>query len=314
MLRLISPETVLVNTAGWERAPRLMRFKAIPKSERFGVGEGIGRALRALLTPSDARDALGAATATAAGLAKPCPVICLEKPYLQGFAAGYGGAVPSAAPRFVLLLANGGDEPTTPAMCACLARLPSLVGCFCTNCTRQLDPLLFRPLPIGILGILGAEDLVNAARTAALPWVKRDRRLLVAPMSSNSRLRRGYLEVLSRPEYRELVCIVSDRLPLSEFLALMGRHQSVLSPPGKGYDCYRTWQVLGVGSVPLVVRDDAFDYDQFFRNAGAAYIPRPEELSPDVLSQVLGGLKDPVVCAKVLEVEHWRREWEALLD
>jgi hypothetical protein len=44
----------------------------------------------------------------------------------------------------------------------------------------------------------------------------------------------------------------------------MAECQFVVSPPGRGYDCYRTWEALAVGCVPIVlssVNDDF--YKQF---------------------------------------------------
>ena len=58
---------------------------------------------------------------------------------------------------------------------------------------------------------------------------------------------------------RALVHIVTARLELEDFLRLISRHKAVLSPPGRGYDCCRTWQAVAVGTVPLVVNDAAFD-------------------------------------------------------
>jgi hypothetical protein len=51
----------------------------------------------------------------------PPPVLCIEKPYLQGFVAGFVAPAPAKeAPPFVLLLANGGDAPATQALCTVL--------------------------------------------------------------------------------------------------------------------------------------------------------------------------------------------------
>lgn len=64
-------------------------------------------------------------------------------------------------------------------------------------------------------------------------------------------------------------------------LSLLG----ALSPPGRGYDCGRTWQVLAVGSVPLVLNDDRFD--QRLHAAGPQWMPPAEQLSPELLATIL---------------------------
>merc|ERR1712228_1150724 len=109
---------------------------------------------------------------------------------------------------------------------------------------------------------------------------------------NNNRLRAEYLTVLSRQEYGDMVHIVHDRLDLESFLTLLSRHQSVLSLPGRGYDCCRTWQTIAVGSVPLVFNDAKFD-QRLHHDTGPRYIPSVDELSPTSLAIVLAGLGDP---------------------
>jgi hypothetical protein len=41
---------------------------------------------------------------------------------------------------------------------------------------------------------------------------------------------------------------------LPEYYALLGRSKFVLSPPGRGWDCYRTYEALAMGAVPIVRR------------------------------------------------------------
>ncbi|CAE8596070.1 unnamed protein product, partial [Polarella glacialis] len=156
--------------------------------------------------------------------------------------------------RFVLLALNGGDEPLTCDMQARLAQLPCLKACFGNNLHQPQDGHFFRPMPIGIT----AESLLYRVKIAARPWEERDSRLLIAPMRMNNRLRGRYMEVLSSPCYSHIVRIVAGRLTHEEFLVLLSEHQSVLSPPGRGYDCGRTWQALAVGTVPLVVNEETW--------------------------------------------------------
>ena len=54
--------------------------------------------------------------------------------------------------------------------------------------------------------------------------------------------RTAYIETLGRAEYRHLVRVERGRLALEDFLRLISEHQATLSPPGRGFDCFRTWQ------------------------------------------------------------------------
>merc|ERR1712232_1269475 len=127
--------------------------------------------------------------------------------------------------------------------------------------------------------------------SAAKPWQERGKRLLVTPMQA-TRLRTQYLEVLSVPEYRHLVYVVKESVSFEEFLRLLSQHQSTLSPPGKGFDCFRTWQALALGTVPLVV--DQFGFDpRLYADNGPVCVPSPDALTPEKLSDLLESLRDP---------------------
>lgn len=75
------------------------------------------------------------------------------------------------------------------------------------NLKTQRDLKRFRPLPIGTTQRAREEPALLAAAESAMPWAKRDKRLLVAPMSlKGSRLRQEYIEV-SEYELRQNVLI-----------------------------------------------------------------------------------------------------------
>ena len=83
------------------------------------------------------------------------------------------------------------------------------------------------------------------------------------------------------------VCLLSSTArtfaPLASSVATSGSVQpamcctateSTLSPPGRGYDCFRTWQALAVGTVPLVPEDPA--YDARLLELGQRRLPPPK--------------------------------------
>ena len=102
------------------------------------------------------------------------------------------------------------------------------------------------------------------------------------------------------------------RLALEDFLRLISEHQATLSPPGRGFDCFRTWQALALGTVPLVVDSGSFDA-RLLHGTGPQLITSPDELTPDSLGALLAGLSDPAPHAPHVEMAHWRRVWEAAL-
>jgi len=288
-LNTIMVEAYLANSDSWEYSPALKRYRGIPK-HWYEVGEAYGR------------------NACSALSSKGTPaVICVEKPYLDGF---IDGAVTTIAVPFVLLAVNGGDAPVTASVQDRIVALPGFRACFAMNLhahTRES----FHPLPVGFCRPHN-ESAMRQCKASALPWEHRDRRLLVPPMKDNNRLRKRYIEVLSGPEYSDLVHIVKAKVPVESFYTLLSEHQSILSPPGQGYDCTRTWQAIGVGSVPLVVDDPTFD-QRLHTETGAVHIPLPDQLSPECLKQLLSTLRDPAAYADKIEVGHWKAMWQSHL-
>ena len=76
--------------------------------------------------------------------------------------------------------------------------------------------------------------------------------------------------LLETEPFRELVQLL-DRLPFQDYLEELGRHHYVLSPPGKGYDCTRTWEAVAMGCVPLILRDETFDLSSLERPQSRTY-------------------------------------------
>lgn len=287
-LKMIDIDRYLAHSDSWPYVPTLRRYREIPKTKKQRIAEELGKYVGATLTE------MGKGA-----------VICVEKPYLDGFVHGLGLTIDVP---FVLLAVNGGDVPLTHALQDQIMELRHLKACFANNLHSPRDSHLFHPMPIGVNG----EPYLHRDRSSALPWVQRDRRLLVPPMRNTNRLRPQYVEVLSGQEYRDIVHIVSERLELESFLALLSQHQSVLSPPGRGYDCTRTWQAIAAGAVPLVVDDVTFD-QRLHSLAGPKYIPRPEELSPTILEEILAALSDPAEYSEQIEVLYWKDLWYSYL-
>lgn len=292
----ITVETFWSRTDSWRHSPKLCRYRELRKEERFQVAKAYGQRVGVALTERG----------------EPA-VVGVELPYLDGFVEGVHSTL---SVPFIFLALSGGDEPVTAEQQQRIAALPQLRACFAHNLHAPRDTDTFHPMPLGLPPFREAnttlELLLSHVLNCSPPWVERDCRLLLPPMRRTNRLRKQYAEVLSGEAYRDLVHVVNRHLSLQDFLQLLGGHKAVLSPPGRGYDCFRTWQAIAVGTVPLVVADAAFD-GRLFEAAGPAYIPRPADLRPELLRALLSELDDPAPCAHRLDVNYWRSAWEASL-
>ena len=221
-IRHVALEAYVARSIAWPHVPKLQTYRALlgkRSDERHDVAEQFAVQLSAAVDQSDAS----------------CAVLCIEKPYIGGFVRGYRRA--GSGRPFVLLAINGGDTPVTAEMQAELLSLPGLRACYAHNlhtppsaqAAERMHPLPLGALPLGSLPL--GDAWLREAREGAAPWARRDRRLLVAPMKLNSRLRERYLEVLRRPEYSPLVRVLSERLPLPEFLEVCACARDALRAP-----------------------------------------------------------------------------------
>lgn len=48
--------------------------------------------------------------------------------------------------------------------------------------------------------------------------------------------------------------ILDNLIPWNEYIKELEEYKFCLSPPGRGIDCYRTWEALKVGSIPIVLK------------------------------------------------------------
>jgi hypothetical protein len=53
-----------------------------------------------------------------------------------------------------------------------------------------------------------------------------------------------------------------ENVPYEEYKKDLSEHMFVLSPPGNGMDCFRTWESIYCGSVPIVLRNKWYEHFQ----------------------------------------------------
>jgi hypothetical protein len=102
------------------------------------------------------------------------------------------------------------------------------------------------PMPLGI----DRRDVGKMAESVRLPWAQRDI-LLYVNMSPRFASRR---KLLAQFADQQTWARIEGGLSMREFFADVGRSRFVLSPPGRAWDCYRTYEALAMGAVPIVLR------------------------------------------------------------
>lgn len=95
---------------------------------------------------------------------------------------------------------------------------------------------------------------------------------------------------------------VYDRINLDQYYRAIGNSKFVLSPPGNGLDCHRTWEAMLMGAVP-VVRSSGLD--PLFSNIPAVIVKNWSFLTNHLLDQYQHSVDDRSVPV-VLYARYWR--------
>lgn len=175
----------------------------------------------------------------------PGSTIFLKTDYLDRFFNELHPLIPC---RYILITHNG-DAPVPRGFDAMLDD-EKLIAWFGQNVENCSHPKL-HPLPIGINNKYWAQG-----NTAVFDEVRNN--LAAYPKSIFL-----YMNFSLHTYYRERsfvyglfanqpFCVSSGSKDLFAYLIDLAKSQFVLSPRGNGVDCHRTWEILYMGSIPIV--------------------------------------------------------------
>lgn len=160
---------------------------------------------------------------------------------------------------------------------------------------------------------------IKRAKKMSKPFQARQAKVWIGDWKDSDPSRVVFKNLLSKPEYADLVHVHDGgRLAIDDYLAEIAQYKALLSPPGAGYDCYRHWEGLAVGTVPLVLRSEAYKEDMDMRlweGTGAHFLPsESSELTPSKLKELLDSLEDPSDHYQVVTTAYWEEKWRAPLN
>jgi len=107
-------------------------------------------------------------------------------------------------------------------------------------------------------------DIIKAQK----PWAERDSAAYadfhwqMASRPGNGS-RENALKVLKSSKYKETVHWASKRRDRVDLWEWFGKHKFVVAPLGVGLDCYRIWETLLLGSIPIVPYSEFVDEELF---------------------------------------------------
>lgn len=79
----------------------------------------------------------------------------------------------------------------------------------------------------------------------------------------------------------------------------------VISPPGNGYDCHRTYENLALGNIPILLRDSSIHDNGFFERVGCIVVNNYSQITPEFLDSYINThTYDPVLKEELL-LRYW---------
>jgi hypothetical protein len=178
--------------------------------------------------------------------------IFVEYDSLERFAKRY---LPKIQHRFVLITPNcerGGDSPM-PGRFAFLLENDKIAAWFVQNLDGSSSAKLV-PIPIGLANNYwehGDTALLDHAIPIALTKESRERDIFIYVNFSthtNPREREGCFKHFANMTKTH----IAKAKPFGAYLDDLARTVFVVSPPGNGLDCHRTWEALLMGCYPVV--------------------------------------------------------------
>ncbi len=99
----------------------------------------------------------------------------------------------------------------------------------------------------------------------------------------------------------------NSHVPFKEYIAEMAQHKFTLSPRGLGPDCYRTWEALLVGTIPIV--KTSF-FDEIYEGLPVLIVDNWEEVTEEYLEEHYEKMLSIEFDMKRLSIEYWYEKIE----
>jgi len=176
--------------------------------------------------------------------------IFVEYDALKRFGHKY---LPKIKNRFILITPNceSGTDSPQPGRFSYLLDFPQLAHWFVQNIDREPTERVI-PIPIGLANQVWPHGQVSVLEPLAKESFKEEKNYFIY---MNFSLHTNYS--VREPCFAHFAPIASligeSSSSFGEYLTDLSRTVFVISPPGNGLDCHRTWEALWMGCYPVVL-------------------------------------------------------------
>ncbi|MBM3886309.1 exostosin family protein [Candidatus Dependentiae bacterium] len=203
-----------------------------------------------------------------------------------------------------ILLSHQGDMGTPGAFSHYLNDEKIIAWCSCNVATPNNPKMV--ALPLGVIGILqhklpwNCEDILGKI----LIDIKKDRikktNLFYFNVSicTNPTERGKPLDILRNQKF----CTTTSRKPYEQYLREMATFKFVISPHGTGLDCYRTWEALMLGCIPVVKTSVL---DPLYKDLPVLIVNAWEEITEEFLNKKYDEMASKNYKLEKLSIDYW---------
>ncbi len=228
---------------------------------------------------------------------KPRSVVFVEGYSLDFF---FQSVFPHIKNPFILLTHN--SDTSAPGHHTAFLNDQKIIHWFGQN-SDIMDHSKFTAIPIGIANPKwphGDTVVFNRVlNTIKEQFYNQDQKLYINFFVKNNRLVRQSLinQFQDNP-----LAIFSSQKPLQDYLEDMAKCRYVLSPPGNGLDCHRTWEALLVGSIPVVKTSTL---NALYNQLPVIIVDDWAEITEDFLEKKYQSLKTKKMNNEKLFMSYW---------
>lgn len=224
--------------------------------------------------------------------------IFVGKPYLKHF---FQNVMPFIVHKFIVVTSNGEgviDESFLPYL-----EKDQLVACFSTNVMLKNPHPKVHCVPIGICWFapLKKRGLIQSYFNQLSLQSFFEKKPIYSYLN---------ISVTTYPARQDLLdamvnkpfCYISQRIEFSLYMQHLSKAVFVFSPRGDHLDCYRTWETLYAGSIPIV---ESSDLDVLYKDLPVIIVEDLKEVTPSFLDQGLEKLRSQKIRLEKLNARYW---------
>ena len=143
------------------------------------------------------------------------------------------------------------------------------------------------------------EDLLKAVASRAVPFWERKP---MAYTTFHFEIDRGKRQEAVEQIPSDLVYYESKRVFRMASWRNQTKYAFVVSPPGKGYDCHRTWEALCLGCIPILISSPL---DNMFEDLPVLIVSSWADLTQELLDNTIAEFRNREFKMEKLMLKYW---------